>query len=95
LHYDKVLKEQKNSELLALIERFYGPGIKLAVILEKKPEEKIKELKTVAETALADQAMKEQALRKQAEEHPLVKKALEIFGGDITKVELLDRHEMN
>lgn len=93
LHHDRVLKEHRDPELLALIARFYGENTKLELFLAK-PEPMLQAVKTVAEADLEEIQEKERALREQAANHPLVKKALEIFGGDITKVERFKTHEV-
>lgn len=94
LHYDKVNIQLRDPDFSELVQRFFGPGTKIELFLEKKPEHMVKVVKTVAEADKEDKAAKEQALREQAANHPLVKKALEIFGGDITKVERLETHKV-
>lgn len=94
LHFDKVKSHEHNNDLVALIKRFYGTATKLELILEKKPEHDIKTVKTLAENAVLEKNAQEQALREKAKNNPLVKKAIEIFGGDITKVERIERHEI-
>lgn len=59
------------------------------VVLELKKNDQlttIKAVKTVWETDIENKKLEEQALYERARENPLVKKALEIFGGDITNV---------
>jgi len=94
LYYEKLLEQQNNAYLKALISQFFGLDIKLELILNKAPVAEIKTVKTVAEVQEHEILVQEQNLRTEASEHPIVKKALEIFGGNIAEVKRINTHDV-
>ena len=94
LYYEKLLAQKNNPSLVASIAKIFGPEVKLELILDKAPLAQIKTVKTVAEAHEAEKVAEGAALRAQAEEHPLIKKALEIFGANIADVKRLDTHKV-
>jgi hypothetical protein len=86
LHYEQVLPHREHKALNEAIFKVYGQNFTLHLELKKTQEAKIKAIKTVSEADEHKQKLEEVALYERASNHPLVKKALEIFGGDITSV---------
>jgi hypothetical protein len=85
LHYEQTGLMRTNKALSDAIEHVFGR--KLALTLElKSASPAVKAVKTVWEADEERQKLEEKALYDRAKENPLVKKALEIFGGDVMSV---------
>lgn len=91
LHYDQVMKHKNHPSLLEAITKFFAPGLSLELILKKTSNE-ISPVPTIAEHEQDQHQQNQKKLYQEAEHHPLVKKTLEIFGGDITSVKRLGTH---
>lgn len=94
LYYEKLLQQKNNPDLKAKLLSAFGPTVKLELVLDKASLAGNRNVKTVAESEEAEKIADELALRNEASEHPLVKKALEIFGGNIAEVKRLDTHDV-
>ncbi len=85
LHHDQVNAHYTRQPFQDAIKVVFGEKIKVALSLKAQPPA-IQSIKTVWEADKENQQLEEQALKKRATDHPLVKKALDIFGGDILSV---------
>jgi DNA polymerase-3 subunit gamma/tau len=94
LYYEKLLEQKNNPHLSTLLASIFGPNVKLELALDKAPAPEIKTVPTVAEAQEAELAAKEVELRNEAAEHPLVKKALEMFGANIADVKRMTTHDV-
>ena len=96
LHYEYVLELKANAHLVRLIKETFGEPLILDVVLKKEPraEAQPAAVRTVADREEQQIKQAEQELYDEAANHPVVKKALEIFGGDITSVARLPTHEV-
>jgi DNA polymerase-3 subunit gamma/tau len=94
LYYEKLLNQKNNPVLVTALAKIFGPDLKFELILDKAPHAEIKTVKTVAEAHEAGKIAQAEALRAQAEEHPIIKKALEIFGANIADVKSLNTHDV-
>lgn len=94
LHYEFVLEQQQNPVLATLIKEFFGEPLRLVISLKKEAMPVEKAVKTVADREEQQIKEAEQALHDEAVANPIVKTALEIFGGDITKLNRLPTHEL-
>lgn len=86
LHYEEVLAHKNSRLLQQAIHTACGENFSLNIELTKTPTPSIKAVKTVAEVDEEKIVQDKKALHERAAQDPLVKKALEIFGGDITEV---------
>ncbi len=93
LHHEFVLEQQHNPALNRLILECFGEPLHLVTSLKKEAMSLEKTVKTVAERQEQQIKEAEQALHDEARANPLVRSALEIFGGDITKLNRLPMHE--
>jgi DNA polymerase III subunit gamma/tau len=83
LYYEQVLPHKNNEIFNSLVKDFFGCSLKINFELGKSTPPNIK---TVTEMEEEKQKEEKAALYQKALTNPLVKKALEIFGGDITEV---------
>lgn len=82
LHYNQVNTFIPKLQSLELFLKIFGSiAIKAQLDQQQKPQ-----TKTIAETDEENKKKEQSLLNKQAQEHPLVKKAIEIFGGNIEMV---------
>lgn len=95
LHYEYVSELKGNAHLVRLIKETFGEALSLDTVLKKVAKSETQAaIRTVAEREEQHIKEAEQALYDEASNHPVVKKAIEIFGGDISKVSRLPTHEI-
>lgn len=87
LHFDQVSAPKYQSILQQSVTTMFGSGYSFTLELKKSADRAVK---TVAELDAEAIREEEAALLTRARNNPLVKKALEIFGGDITEVKKVD-----
>lgn len=86
LHFDQVKSQRMNEAFQRAIETAFEQKLTIILELTKEQPPSLKAIKTVWEADEQKHKLEEKALYERAAENPLVKKALEIFGGDITSV---------
>ena len=86
LHYEAALEASASRVIQQAMDTILGVGYKLKLELNKTNDPARKALKTVAEADQEKVAHEQKALLDRTKEDPLIKKALEIFGGTITEV---------
>jgi DNA polymerase-3 subunit gamma/tau len=87
LHYERVTKASQNPRLLKPLESIFGSGARLELSLgdsEDNHKLTINEARGVAKTEA------QQALEAEAAAHPVVQRAIALFGGDIRSVRSLN-----
>jgi DNA polymerase-3 subunit gamma/tau len=89
LHFDFVLPHKDRPELHEALKKVFLSSLNIKIILDKNIDSSTKNIKTVAENEQIKKEQDVKDLHNEARNHPLIKKALDIFGGDITKVERL------
>ncbi len=92
-HYEQVNMQRTSKAFFEAIEQVFGRKLAVTLELKKSPAPSIKAVKTVWEADEEKHKLDEQALYERAANNPLVKKALEIFGGDITSVKKVTTQE--
>jgi DNA polymerase-3 subunit gamma/tau len=95
LHYEQALRFQNNQTFMDALAEVFGLKFVVRIELKKSVDSRLKEIKTVAEAEVLQQKQEQDSLYQKAKENPLVKKALEIFGGDITEVKKIDNKLIN
>lgn len=88
-HYERVIAQKNHPDLLKVVENIFG-NVTLKFELKSTPE--TAKVKSVAELDEEKKQEQQKALYEKALNNPLVKKALEMFGGDITEVKQLENH---
>lgn len=88
LHYERALLSKNHPALKQEVKELFGVD-SFRFELKALPESLIK---SVAELDEENKITEQKALYDKALNNPLVKKALEIFGGDITEVKRFDNH---
>jgi DNA polymerase-3 subunit gamma/tau len=88
LHFDRV-KNSHTATLEKFVKAVLGPNFATELTLIKMPEPEQKIAPTVAEAEVKAEEQSRAELYQEAAEHPVVKQVLEVFGGEITKVERL------
>lgn len=86
LHYEQIQAPTSYERVRAAIKATFGSSWEPQCVLQKNQPTGLKNVKTVAEIDADMQIQEKKALLERAHSNPLVKKALEIFGGDITEV---------
>lgn len=86
LHYEQVNLQRTQRAFFEAIEFIFGQKLTITLELKKTPSPDVKTVKTVWEADVEKVKLEEKALYERAANNPLVKKALEIFGGDIASV---------
>lgn len=86
LHYEAALQSPATKVIQQAIDTILGAGYQLKLELNKAHDPAKKALKTVAEADQEKAALEQKALLDRASHDPLIKKALEIFGGTIAEV---------
>ncbi|MCA9507520.1 MAG: DNA polymerase III subunit gamma/tau [Myxococcales bacterium] len=95
LHYEFAQQYKSHPQLLKLVRKIYEQSLEISLELLKSAEPQTKEsAKTVAQHEEQQIKAAEQALYDEASSHPIVKKTLEIFGGDIATVEKIPTHDL-
>lgn len=89
LHYERVMATKDQTGLKQAVSEIFGP-VTLKFELKSSPEPSL--IKSVAELDEEKKLKEQKALYDKALNNPLVKKALEMFGGDITEVKKLNNH---
>ena len=93
LHYEFMLQYKAHPHFLKLINQIFGEPLEVQLELKKSSDAESVS-KTVAEREQQQLKEAEQALYDEARNHPVVKKTLEIFGGDITTITRLPTREL-
>lgn len=87
LHHDQVNAHYLRPAFQDALQTIFGEKLRVTLALKKAQQQPaVQAVKTVWEADEEQQKLEEQALYDRAAHNPLVKKALEIFGGDITSV---------
>jgi DNA polymerase III subunit gamma/tau len=92
LHYEEAHSHKDSRVLRQAIAAVFGQDFSLSLELTKTPSPSIKAVKTVAEADQEKIVQDKKTLYERASHDPLVTKALEIFGGDITEVSRIESH---
>jgi DNA polymerase-3 subunit gamma/tau len=87
LHYERAMDKKNDPSLKQAIEAVFGSK---TLKFELKTDHK--NTKTVAELDQEKYLLQQKALHEEALKNPIIKKALEMFSGDITEVKRLENH---
>ncbi|HXW53474.1 MAG TPA: DNA polymerase III subunit gamma/tau [Myxococcota bacterium] len=86
LHYEEALLNRENHHFKNACHQIFGPQFSIDFKLKQLSTVEALAIKTVAELEEDKQKQEKDALLAQAHNNPLVQKALEIFGGEITNI---------